>query len=354
MLRNTWWALLPAVLAAGFLCAPSALARDVKDEADLIKKQDSLTRINQIIKEINKNFGKEVLIETTSTVPTADVNKVKAMVEAKDSDALKTYFFELSRSRAKANKVDGIYVLVNKNPRWLQILTNKKTEPYFDRSQVKEMRSLMETQFKKGNFDEGFLEGVQYVRDQFTKNPPKAAAAPPVAKNPKATGGVLKDERGEWNWTGIICVGLVVLVVVWLIIGLIRAMSMGGGGGGYGAPGYAGGGGGGFMSGLLGGLFGAMAGNWLYHNMFGGGSHWGSSAYGSDAGTSGSAGDDDYTGSGGGIDDAGGGGGDAGGGGDWGGGGDVGGGDWGGGGGGDWGGGGGDFGGGFGGGGGDF
>src|SRR5579864_1357266 len=116
MLRNTLWALLPAVLLAGLFFAPVAAARDVKDEAELIKKPENLTKINQIIKEINKTYGKEVLIETTSTVPTADVARVKAMVEAKDSDGLKTYFFEMSRNRAKANKVDGVYVLVNKSP----------------------------------------------------------------------------------------------------------------------------------------------------------------------------------------------------------------------------------------------
>jgi uncharacterized protein len=48
------------------------------------------------------------------------------------------------------------------------------------------------------------------------------------------------------------------------------------GGPGYGAPGYGapgyGGGGGGFMSGLLGGLGGAVAGNWLY-DQFSGGRH---------------------------------------------------------------------------------
>jgi len=347
MLRNTLWAVLPAVLVAGLLCAPSASARDIKDEAELIKKPENLAKINQVIKEIKKSYGKEVFIETTSTVPTADANRVKAMVEAKDRDGLKTYFFELSRNRAKVNTVDGVYVLVNKSPRWLQILTNKKTEPYFDLNQVKEMRSIMETQFKKGNYDEGFLEGVTFIRDQFAKNPPKTAVAPavrPQGNKPAAeTGGVFKDKEGNWNWTGIICVGLVVLVVIWLIFGLIRAMSGAGGGGYGGAPGYAGGGGGGFMTGLLGGLFGAMAGNWLYHNMFGGG---GSQAYGgSDPGASPGSSGDDYTGSGGGVDDAGGGGGDDAGGGDWGGGGDVGGGDWGGGGG-DWGGGGGDFGGG--------
>jgi hypothetical protein len=109
------------------------------------------------------------------------------------------------------------------------------------------------------------------------------------------------------------------------------------------------------MSGLLGGMFGAAAGNWIYDSFFRGGhsSGWGGSqAYGDSPGSAPEPRDTDYTGTGGDFGDAGGGGA---GGGDFGGGG-GGGGDFGGGGG-DFGGGGGDFGGGggdFGGGGGDF
>ena len=114
----------------------------------------------------------------------------------------------------------------------------------------------------------------------------------------------------------------------------------------YGGPGY-GGRGGGFFSGLLGGLGGALAGNWLYDQMSGRHSHMTSAdAYPPDSPLSGAPdqgddaiiGADDHGGRGETWDDPGGdwGGGDAGGG-DWGGGG----GDWGGGdGGGDWGGGG--------------
>ena len=67
---------------------------------------------------------------------------------------------------------------------------------------------------------------------------------------------------------GWICLGLCVLLGVWLVIGIIRAFTGGGGGGG--GYGGGGGGGGGFGSSLMGGLFGAMAGMWLYNSMFGG------------------------------------------------------------------------------------
>src|SRR5262249_52483819 len=159
----------------------------------------------------------EVFIETKPSVPSEDAAKVKAMIKNKDKDGLNTYFLELSDRRMRQNNVDGVYVLIIKAPGRIQVRSSKKIEASFDGNQRKELRDIMTTHFNKKDFDTGILDGVEYIRDQFAKNPPRAGAAPQVAKNPKTAPGVLKDEKGEWNWTGIICVGLVVLVVVWLI-----------------------------------------------------------------------------------------------------------------------------------------
>ena len=91
---------------------------------------------------------------------------------------------------------------------------------------------------------------------------------------------------------------LIGLVLAWVVVAIFRAMSRGGNpGGGVPAPGM---GGGGFFSSLLGGMFGAAAGMWLYDQFSG---HH-SSAYAADAdergnGDSGFSGQDtDYSGSG--------------------------------------------------------
>ncbi|MFQ3650773.1 MAG: hypothetical protein SNJ75_10600, partial [Gemmataceae bacterium] len=126
-------------------------------------------------------------------------------------------------------------------------------------------------------------------------------------------------------WTSWLCIGLMVLMGLWLVVGLIRAFSGVGGQAGAAQPG----GGGGFLSSLLGGLVGAAAGMYLYNSFFGSGT---SSVFGSSPTGDPNAGADNSPQADGGGGDWGG---DAGGG-DWGG--DAGGGDWGGdaGGGGDW------------------
>ena len=75
----------------------------------------------------------------------------------------------------------------------------------------------------------------------------------------------------EW-----LCPILIVVAIAWIVIGLIRSFTGAGrggpapgsyAGGGYGGgpgDGGGGGGGGGFMSSLVGGMFGAAAGNWMY------------------------------------------------------------------------------------------
>jgi uncharacterized protein len=167
--------------------------------------------------------------------------------------------------------------------------------------------------------DQGLQDATEFVVSQLkgAKNAGKAPhPAPKTEHAPKASTGM-----GIGGW---LCIGLVALLGVWLVIGLFRAFSGGGGGGGMG-----GGGGGGFMTSLFGGLFGAMAGMWLYNSFFGHGSMFGGSdAYASDNTGYGDSGGGSYDDSGAG-DTSGdyGGGGDFDGGGDWGGGGDFGGGD---------------------------
>lgn len=134
------------------------------------------------------------------------------------------------------------------------------------------------------------------------------------------SGAVQRHGAEERSVLSYICLGACVFLGVWFVIGLVRALFGGGGGGSGGGPG-----GGGFMSSLFGGLFGAMAGMWIYNSFFGGGSDLG--AADSTAAAGGDWGDADPYDNGASAGDGGGDWGDDFGGGDWGGG-DFGGGDW--------------------------
>jgi uncharacterized protein len=286
-----------------------------------------------------------------------------------------------AEQRFQNYKMDGVYVVFCKSPKFYRIEVGNKTtrDGYFTAENLKKLKGIIEA--KQPSDDDMLTRIADYTRETMDIHPPvkKAQKAEvPVHNQPVHHNQQAAHPNTMPSWVPWVCTIVGILLVVWVIFAIIRAMT-GMMGGGYG-PGYGGGygGGGGFFTGMLGGLFGAMAGMWIYNNLFGGHATYGpngtvnwdggagdgssGAGYQGDTGVGASEGGDDWGGGGGedaakGGDDAGGwgddggagGGGDDGGGGWFGGGGDAGGGggDWGGGGGGDWGGGGGgDFGGG--------
>lgn len=364
-LRRT---IIPTLLL-GLFAAPAlaAIVPEVRDEGGFFSA-DAVRQANGVIVDIQRDFKHDLLIETFKTVPADKIEEFKKLDRAGQAK----FYDDWAKQRARTAKVNGVYVLIVKEPGHLQAeVGNETREKVFT---IENRNKLAETMIKKFReakeakddadkqkfYDQALLDGVRYVHSTMKSNignqktgidnggafhgapmNPHPANVPPVHHQAGLLGGI----------GGLICVGLLIFAGAWIVIGLIRSFTGGGyGGGGYGG---GGGGGGGFLTGLLGGMFGAMAGSWIYNNFFGSGSSgwgsgggWGSQAYGGEQ--SSQPQDTDYSGTGGdtgGGDDPGGGGGDTGGGGDFGGG-DSGGG------GGDFGGGGGDFGGG--GGGGDF
>jgi uncharacterized protein len=308
-LRRTWLAVAALGLLAAAVPARAALVAEVRDEAKLFKPE-TLREADQVIREIKRDFKHDLLIETFPGIPDdkkAAFNKVKDNKEEKER-----FFQEWALGRAKTAEVNGVYILIVKQPGHVQVEvgndTRKKAFTLKDRDKLAE---IMTADFRNKEWDKGLLDSVEYVRKTMEANlgTPKRGeqpAAPPVrhpASDQPAPPSLL---GGIW---GLVCIALVVVAVVWVVFAIIRAISgMGRGtapGGGY-APGYGGygGGGGGFLTGMLGGLFGAAAGSWLYDRFFrGDGGYAGSAAH---AGESPAAGpepqDTDYSGTGGDFD----------------------------------------------------
>jgi uncharacterized protein len=365
-----------AVAAVALLLAASpALARlvaEVRDDARMFKPE-TVKEADAIIKAIKHDHSLDLLVETFPGIPE---EKKAAWQKAKDDKEKKRHFFaEWGRERFREAEVNGISLLVTKDPGHLQIeVGSESLRKAFTLKNRDHLEEVMLGHFKEKEFDSGLLEGVRYVRKAIDENlgtkrgagagvpaaPPAGHPAPGVDDHPSPFSGL-------WGW---LCIGLLVVAGIWVLFAVIRRLSGAGrsygpaGPGGYAAPGYgggSGGGGGGFLTSMLGGLFGGAAGSWVYDRFFRGdsghvASHGGGTDYGADPyAASGQPRDTDATGTGGDFGDDGGGGGDAtggdtgGGGGDFGGdtgggggdfGGDTGGGDFGGGGGGDTGGGG--------------
>ncbi|MEO6808608.1 MAG: TPM domain-containing protein [Isosphaeraceae bacterium] len=272
--------------------------------------------------------------------------KVTTLIETVDSLNGKT-IANASMERAQASGINGIYVLISKAEHKLEARDSKR---FLGEPGRRSIVDAFTTGFKAGKFDDGLAQGVQAIEsavaDSGGLSRGGGAAVPPgpVRGRGRAMPGRVPPGGGSSGLGILVMIGVVILAV---LIGMrLLGRLFGGGQGrqagppqmggrgygapGYGAPGYGGGGGrgGGFFSGLLGGLGGAVAGNWLYDQF--GNRHSGGTptdSGGLQSGDPGSGGGD-WGGTSGDW-----GGGDAGGGGDWGGGDAGGGGDWGGGGG---------------------
>jgi uncharacterized protein len=311
--------------------AAAAVAR-VNDEAKLFSPEE-VNRADEKIREISRQFQRDLAIDTLEGIP--------ADMQAQFEQSGKAKFFrDWAVRRAEAAGVKGIYVLISKTPGHLEIIVDRATRQRAftadDRdSLAKDMLSLL----KEKRYDAALAKAVNFVESRLRDHQGRAGAPLPAQPHPGGAAPVLPQPGGaapnaadSSPLLGWICLGVVGLLAVWLVFAVVRMLFGGGrsygpggaGPGGYG-PGYGGGGGGGgFLSSMLGGLFGAAAGNWMYDSFRGsrgsGGAWGGGGPLGSgNAGSSPESGAGDFSGdAGGGGDfggDAGGGGGDFGGGG---------------------------------------
>jgi hypothetical protein len=350
MVRFLRWMVVPSLLGLMGAAAPvTAQNRSefVNDEAGFFSK-GAKDKANAEIARMGSQTKHELVVDTVVEV------KVAPEIQ-KDKAAVNRFFDQWAEKRFVQEKVNGVYIAIVQNPPKERVQVGNKTmqSGLFTSADRKELEEKLLADLKTAHAevmknqaknDRVLLDVTSFVHERMVQRARELAASKQAAaaQNPAAGQHAPPAQQGT-PWVMYILIGIGVLLVLWLIMGVMRALSGAGGGAGPGM-GYGGGGGGGFFSSLMGGLFGAAAGMWLYNNVFGGhtNSAWGAGPdggganTGNDADTSSTGGGDDYgdTGGGAGGDQ----GGDVGGGGDWGGGG------------GDWGGGGGDFGGGGGGG----
>ena len=339
---------IPLILALSVV----ATGAEVRDKAGLFSPE-AVKKANADLERTQQATGIPVTIETTPSLNGDTIDM-----------AIPKY--------AKRDGVRGLFVLIARDEGKIQAESSREYRQYFSRPGLQSIYEAFLPGLMKKDFDSALAAGVANI--DIKVNAAKAEAgnrvapAGPVGRRPMNV-PPMGAKSGVSTLIGIVLLVLAVIVgfkIIGALMGAGRGQyggpgyggpGYGGGGGGmrgpgYGGPGYGGGGGGGggggFMSGLMGGVGGAIAGNWIYDQMTGrrhqvdqsGNVVPGSVGFGPppDQGA-------DWSGPGDGGGNFGGGGGDGGGGGggDWGGGGGSGGGgDWGGGGGGgDWGGGGG-------------
>lgn len=257
--------LLPWLVAASCLAPTAVLAvgAEVRDAAGLFSPA-ALKQADETVRRIQKEFRKDLLVETFSGVPanrTADYTRNR-----------EEFFSNFVRERAQSSRIDGIYVLVLKEPpphRYrIQVAVGQATrQRAFMASDREELVRLLQSHFREDRFDDGLRGGVAYVERALRNNLPAGSlvstAKPGSAMRETASPGT---SPGSWLVIILFVVGGI------LLVGFLMRLLRRGMGGGM-AGGYGGGSGGGFLSSLMGGIGGAIAGSWLYDRFLSGNAH---------------------------------------------------------------------------------
>lgn len=278
MLRQTMkQVMFASVTCVAALIAPLvASAVDISDEGGFFSPE-AVAKANQAIRELETKTGHQVRIETHAAVPSGKSDAVAKM----DKAERETFFSNWVHERAAATQSRGLIVFICKTPAHVRIWAGNPLQlAGFGEAQVRPIREALMNDLRAKEYDKALADtvaqvttsfaGLKHASSQPTAAPLHRRAAGPISHAPA-------HAPQSSGFGGVFWVMAIVLGGV-LLFSVISRMLSGGGGyapqNPYGAPGmgYGGGygpGGGGFMRSLAGGIFGAMAGNWLYDQFSG-------------------------------------------------------------------------------------
>jgi len=163
--RYRWFTFLAAA-AACLLVASSidAVAPEIRDGGKFFSTA-ALKKADGVIREIYRQHGRDVLIETFATVPTADLEKVKAM-DAPKRDA---YLLQWAKDRSTERVVNGVYVLICKDPLHLEVGVIEKQPHQFAPGTSEAVKTLLRKEINDGRFDEGLEQALRLIETKLAK-----------------------------------------------------------------------------------------------------------------------------------------------------------------------------------------
>ncbi len=254
--------------------AQAAGAGFIRDQGEFFSESGK-AEASRKIAELERRFKKDVIVETFKEIP----SEYKTSAGAKDKAALNSLYSKWALRQARELRVNGIYVLLTRQPAHLQIEVGNSTQNRaFTLRDRDDLATLMLGKLRNKEFDQALLEGLNFVSATMASHvaPRPAYVANRSVMNTEPAVTTRNSSIWGWAFPIVIC-----LLVIWAGIAIVRTLLRGVGGGGF-SPGFSpgsagmmgGSGGGGFFRSLLGGVFGAAAGMWLY-DQFTGGHHGG-------------------------------------------------------------------------------
>jgi len=139
-----------------------AIAPEIRDGGKFFSA-DAIKKANKEIQEIAKKYDRDLLIETFATIPGDQAERVKAMSREERAK----FFRNWASDRADVAVVHGVYILICKEPPFLEIRTTPRGRQAFDKQAFEQLTNLLGKSLQEKHYDEGLQHAVEFVRGRF-------------------------------------------------------------------------------------------------------------------------------------------------------------------------------------------
>lgn len=125
---------------------------------------DAVIRANETIAELLKSRQFDFLVETYPTPPDGQHDKVKEMAPAERNK----FFRAWARERIKTRSVQGVCILICRDPSSLFVETSEDAQPQFDDKAAKELADILLGKFRSKRYDEGLAAATAFVKEKLS------------------------------------------------------------------------------------------------------------------------------------------------------------------------------------------
>jgi uncharacterized membrane protein YgcG len=150
--------------AAGWAAAPAAVAPEIQDGGKFFSPA-AVKKANERLAAIYRKYDRDILIETFASVPEGDADKLKAADKAERAE----YFLSWAKDRVAQRAVNGVYVLICKEPRYLRVGVVEKQPHLFPGGFRDAVEEALMKEFRESHFDEGLEKTIQLVEEKLAK-----------------------------------------------------------------------------------------------------------------------------------------------------------------------------------------
>src|SRR4029450_5595588 len=153
--RTSWIGVWAVAVVLVSISMAQATGAGIQDAAGFFS-QEAIATAGPQIAAIHKKLGKDLLVETYASLP---ADRADQYTPEKRNEFFATWAYQ----RAKALGLDGVIVLICKDPAFLQVEVGERTKQQAFTLAIRDyLQELLVTAFRQRQFDDGLRQAVAY------------------------------------------------------------------------------------------------------------------------------------------------------------------------------------------------